>query len=128
MQHIGQQVDRLQWSTLIANSRFVVVPLLPGVIQPSGISVYLEAMVLGKPVIITRGASTEGILDESLALVIEPGDSGAMRSAITRLWNDAELRQTLSRNGKHYALGLLDHDRLVTDLRTIVCTALSSTS
>ena len=128
VQHIGQQVDRLQWSTLIANSRFVVVPLLPGVIQPAGISVYLEAMVLGKPVIITRGASTEGILDESLALVIEPGDSGAMRSAIARLWNDAELRQTLSRNGKHYALGLLDHDRLVTDLRTIVCTALSSTS
>jgi glycosyltransferase involved in cell wall biosynthesis len=85
-------------------------------------------MVLGKPVIITRGASTEGILDERLALVIEPGDSQAMRAAIARLWNDVELRQTLSRNGKHYALGLRDHDRLVTDLRAIVCTALSSTS
>jgi glycosyltransferase involved in cell wall biosynthesis len=128
VQHLGEPVDRLQWSTLIANSRFVVVPLIAGVIQPAGISVYLEAMVLGKPVIITRGASTEGILNDNLAVVLEPGDSLAMRAAITRLWNDAGLRQTLSDNGKTYALGLGNHDRLVTDLRAIVCTALSSTS
>ena len=127
VQHISEAVDRQQWSTLIAQSRFVVVPLIPGVIQPAGISVYLEAMILGKPVIITRGASTEGILDDNLALVVEPGDVSAMSAAITRLWNDAQLRQTLARNGHAYAQSLGDHTRLVTDLRTIVCTALSST-
>ena len=84
-------------------------------------------MILGKPVIITRGASTEGILDDNLALVVEPGDVSAMSAAITRLWNDAQLRQTLARNGHAYAQSLGDHTRLVTDLRTIVCTALSST-
>lgn len=128
VQHISGAVDRQQWSTLIAQSRFVVVPLISGVIQPAGISVYLEAMILGKPVIITRGASTEGILDDSLALVVEPGNAYAMSAAITRLWNDAELRQTLASNGRAYAQSLGDHTRLVTDLRTIVCTALSSTA
>ena len=117
---IDRSVDRIEWNTLIAQSRLVVIPILPGVLQPAGISVCLEAMMLGKPVIITRGTSTEGILDDNLALLVPPGDVDALRRAITRLWNDSELRSALSENGKRYALSLGNHERLLTDLRAVI--------
>jgi glycosyltransferase involved in cell wall biosynthesis len=104
----------------MAESRMVVVPLLPGVIQPAGISVYLEAMILGKPVIISSGSSTEGILDESLAVVVPAGDVGAMRRAILELWDDAARRKRLAESSRRYAMSLKDHSRLVEDLRALV--------
>jgi glycosyltransferase involved in cell wall biosynthesis len=118
--HIDVMVDRAAWSRYIAESRIVVVPLLPGVVQPAGISVYLEAMIFGKPVIISRGASTEGILDSELAVLVTPGSVGEMRDAIWKLWNDPEHRQRLSVSSKAYALSLKDHSRLLQDVRSIL--------
>ena len=126
VEHISDPVDREGWSRYMAQSRMVVVPLLPGVIQPAGISVYLEAMVLGKPVIISSGASTDGILDERLAIVVPAGDVAAMRKAIIALWNDSGARKVLGENGRQYALGLQDHARLVTDLRALVDATIDS--
>jgi glycosyltransferase involved in cell wall biosynthesis len=126
VEHICDAVDRDGWSRYIAGSRFVVVPLLPGVMQPAGISVYLEAMVLGKPVIITRGSSTEGILDDSLAVLVPAADVPAMRAAILELWNDAGRRHSLGVNARRYALGLKDHSRLVADLRAVVDATISA--
>lgn len=120
VEHIKTPVDRLEWSRYIAESRLVVIPILPGVIQPAGISVYLEAMALGKPVIITRGASTEDILHENLAFLVPPGDAEALRDAVHRVWNDSALRQRLSENGRQYALSLGDHQRLLADLRFVI--------
>jgi len=120
VERIDRPVDRTEWNTLIAQSRFVVIPILPGVLQPAGISVYLEAMMLGKPVVITRGTSTEGILDDNLAVLVPPGDVDALRTALGRLWNDSAVRTTLSENGKRYALSLGNHERLLTDLRSVI--------
>lgn len=64
LEHVKTRVDLMQWRRYIADRRLVVVPILPGVIRPAGISVYLVTMTFGKPVVVTRGASTEGILDE----------------------------------------------------------------
>ena len=120
VEHVKTPVNRLAWSRYIAESRLVVIPIIPGVIQPAGISVYLEAMILGKPVIITRGASTEGILHEDLAVTVPPGDVQALHAAVCRVWNDSTLRQRLSENGRRYALSLGDHERLLTDLRSVI--------
>ena len=120
VEHVDTAVDRMAWSRYMAHSRFVVVPLLPDVLQPAGISVYLEAMVLGKPVVITRGSSTEGILDDQLAVIVPAGDSQAMRQALVRLWNDAQKRRQLAARSRAYALALRDHGRLVEDLRKVV--------
>ena len=117
---IDRPVDRIEWNTLIAQSRFVAIPIRPGTLQPAGISVYLEAMMLDKPVVITRSTSTEGILDERTALIVPPGDAGALRKAITYLWNDAGLRERLAKNGKRYAISLGNNDRLLADLRSII--------
>jgi glycosyltransferase involved in cell wall biosynthesis len=120
VQHVKTPVDRLSWSRYIAESRLVVIPILPGVIQPAGISVYLEAMILAKPVVITRGASTEGILHEDLAVIVPPGNVQALREAVTSVWNDSTLRQRLAENGRRYAMSLGDHQRLLADLRAAI--------
>jgi glycosyltransferase involved in cell wall biosynthesis len=120
VQHIKTPVDRIAWSRYIAESRLVVIPIIPGVIQPAGVSVYLEAMILGKPVVITRGPSTEGILHEDLAVTVPPGNAEALRDAVYRVWNDNALRQRLSENGRRYALSLGDHKRLLADLRAVI--------
>lgn len=120
VQHVKTPVDRLSWNRYIAESRLVVIPILPGVIQPAGISVYLEAMMLGKPVVITQGASTEGILHEGLAVMVPPGNAQALREAVTLVWNDSTLRKRLSENGRRYAFSLGDHQRLLGDLRAAI--------
>lgn len=120
VEHVETRVDRMQWNRYIADSRLVVVPILPGVIQPAGISVYLEAMTLGKPVVVTRGASTEGILDEQLAVLVQPGDAQELGAAIVEVWNNAALRRSLGNAAKVYARSLGDHKRLIADIRGII--------
>lgn len=120
VERIDWQVDRLTWNKYIAESRIVVVPIISSAIQPAGISVYLEAMAFGKPVIVTQGASTVGLLDDAVARLVPPGDVGALRTAIERLWNDSRARDELSGNGRKYALSLGTHDRLVEDIRRVI--------
>ena len=118
--HVRDPVDRIGWSRYIAESRFVVIPVLANAIQPAGISVYLEAMALGKPVIITHGASTKGILDDHLAVTVPPADVDALRAAIADLWSDEAKRAALSTRARAYATSLGDHSRLQSDLRKLV--------
>ena len=98
----------------------VVIPVISGVIQPAGISAYLETMILGEPVVITRGASTEGTLQVDLSVTGPPGDAQALRDAVRRVWNDDALRQRLPDNGRQYKLSLGDHERLLADLRSAI--------
>lgn len=108
--------DPLRFNEIIARARLVVVPILPDTLQPAGISVYLEAMALGKPVIVTRGTSTEGIIDERLAVLVPPGDVAALRSAIRDLWQDDHRRRELGRAGQAFALSLGGNERMVADI------------
>lgn len=120
VEHVSTPVDRLTWNRYIGESRLVVIPIFPGVIQPAGISVYLEAMALGKPVVITKGASTEGLLHADLAVIVPAGDVQALRNAIHWVWSDDTMRKKLSENGRRYALSLGDHARLLADLRSVI--------
>jgi glycosyltransferase involved in cell wall biosynthesis len=114
---------------LYARSRFVLVPLLPVDFQ-AGITVVLEAMAMGKAVIITgiRG-QTDVVRDprgggrgpverdwwpgfvessdvaESLGvlptgLYVTPGDAGELRSAIEHLLEHPEEAEQMGRNGR----------------------------
>jgi glycosyltransferase involved in cell wall biosynthesis len=96
----------------MAASRLVVLPLKPD-ITGVGIGVYIMAMALGKPVVITAGPSTHGLLGDDLAIVVPPNDADALRDAIARVYTDAALRQRLADNGRAYALALGDERQLV---------------
>lgn len=109
-------VSKEAWNELIAKSSFVVIPICEGVIQPAGVSVYLEAMTLEKAVIISDGASSKGLIDD-LALLVPEGDCAALSAAITQLLSDNELRARLAKKGKLYADALAGEQRLKKDIK-----------
>jgi len=60
-----------------------------------------EAMMCGKPIIVTEGASMSDIVKNvNCGLVVPYGDTNAIKEAISRLRSDLELCQLLGRNGR----------------------------
>ena len=83
-------------------SMAVVVPL-KNVYQPTGYSVTLQAMACGKPVILSRinGLwAPELLRDGENCLLVSPGDSLEIASAIKRLAGDPELRRRLGEGAR----------------------------
>jgi glycosyltransferase involved in cell wall biosynthesis len=80
----------LELRELYANSRFVVVPLIPTDMD-NGITVIIEAFSMGKAVICTETDGQTGLLEHGVnCLRVPPFDPDALRHAITELWNDPE--------------------------------------
>lgn len=65
----------------------------------------LEFMACGRPVILGVDGQARKVMEKAQAGVfIEPEDPVAFEQAVIQLYNDADLRQTLGRNGRHYIL------------------------
>ena len=108
--------------------RFVVLPLSVNDIS-AGQMVLLQAMALGKPVIITRTATTiDYVQDGDGVLLVEPKDNSAMSHAIQRLHADDSLRHNLGKQASEifakrysieaYAAHLVDAARMACDSRS----------
>ncbi|HSU13295.1 glycosyltransferase [Longimicrobium sp.] len=104
------------WNDWISRAHAVVIPVQPGILAPSGISTYPVAMAMGKCVIITDSPATHGVLDERTAVLVPPGDPEALRAAVVRVAEDAELRASVAAAGRRYALSLGGEERLRADL------------
>lgn len=113
---IRHDFDRDTWYGYLANCRCVVLPIRPDVIQCAGISVCLEAMAFGKPVVISEGPATRQILTNTMAGIFPPGDHRQLAQIIQNIWEDEGYRQKLSRTGQAYALSLGGEERLVKDI------------
>lgn len=60
-----------------------------------------EAMMCGKPIIVSDGSSMADIVRrENCGLVVPYGDVAEIREAILKLKNDSQLRETLGQNGR----------------------------
>jgi glycosyltransferase involved in cell wall biosynthesis len=60
-----------------------------------------EAMMCGKPIIVSDGGSMANIVrEENCGLIVPYGDVAAIREAVLKLKNDSQLRQTLGQNGR----------------------------
>jgi glycosyltransferase involved in cell wall biosynthesis len=94
---------------LYARSRFVVVPLLPSDTD-NGVTVILEAMAMGKPVICSRTRGQVDVVQEGVTgLYVPVGDAAALRAAILSLWNEPQRAREMGRNAralveKHHTL------------------------
>lgn len=124
VQVVRNDFDRISWYQHIANARVVVIPILRDAIQAAGISVCLEAMAIGKPVVITEGVSTRGMLTEQEAEIVAPADSRALGQAVAKLWNNPAYRERLAKGGQNYALSLGGNERLVKDILRHTCSCL----
>ena len=88
-------VPRERYLELTRNARLVVVATR-ALAYPTGQSVALEAMAMGKCCIVT---DTEPMRDylrhEDNALLVPVGDTGALDAMIDRAWSDADLRRRI---------------------------------
>jgi glycosyltransferase involved in cell wall biosynthesis len=88
--------------TVYARSRFVVVPLLHSDTD-NGVTVILEAMAMGKPVICSRTHGQVDVIQEGVTGLFVPiGDAAALRTAILSLWNEPLRAHQMGRNARAY--------------------------
>jgi glycosyltransferase involved in cell wall biosynthesis len=87
---------------LYARSRFVVVPLLHSDTD-NGVTVILESMAMGKPVICSRTRGQVDVIQEGVTgLYVPVGDAAALRAAILSLWNEPARAQEMGRSARAY--------------------------
>jgi glycosyltransferase involved in cell wall biosynthesis len=110
--------------SLIAGSRLVVIPIVPNVTTQAGIGVYLQAMALGKCVIISSGLGVDDVLGQGQAYIVKAGEPDELREAIEKAWNDPDLRGRYGEAGRAFALPLGGED----DLRRRILEALPPTN
>src|SRR5262249_53078342 len=96
----------------MAGARLVVIPIVRDTTTQAGIGVYLQAMALGKCVIISDSLGTTDVLTVGQAIIVPAGDAAALRSAIHRAWTDSEWRNQFAETGQRYALPLGGEDEL----------------
>jgi glycosyltransferase involved in cell wall biosynthesis len=92
---------------LYAESAAVVIPLHPNAIG-AGTTTLVEAMSMGKPVIITQSkdgsfAGRADLEDGHNVILVEPHDVAGLRNAIERLMRDRDLRARIGANARHWA-------------------------
>ena len=117
------------YRTLLEQASVVVIPLEPHVYS-SGQVVILEAMALGKPVVVTRVTGSEDYVQDGVdGLLVAPGDAAEMRAALAGLLASkqrqealgaAALARVLERHTlQHYASRILEivEDVIASDSR-----------
>src|SRR2546426_3683686 len=108
---IRRDSDQAFFLDCMARAKLVVIPLIGDSLTQAGIGVYIQAMALGKCVIISSGVGVRDVLTDQ-AVIVRPGDSSELRNAIVRLWNDDRLRSQYAERARRYALPLGGEDEL----------------
>lgn len=85
---VYEEIPRARYLELLRDAWLVLLPLKPSP-RATGQVVFLEAMALGKPVIVTRGTgSADYVRDGENGCLVPPEDPGAILRAIQRLRTD----------------------------------------
>jgi glycosyltransferase involved in cell wall biosynthesis len=74
----------------------VVVPLLADTVRSGGQQTYLNAMMRGKPVVVTDAPGVRDyIRDGETGVIVAPDDAGALAAAVNRLLEDQPLARRI---------------------------------
>ena len=86
--------------------------VLPSLAEPFGIAI-LEAMALGKPVIVTRaGGPVEIVEEERTGLMVSPGNVTEMADAIIRLLQNPDQIRDMGTAGRERFLRIFTANRM----------------
>jgi glycosyltransferase involved in cell wall biosynthesis len=109
-----------EFNRRIASASVVVVPLKPRDDRGSGQTTYLNAMALGKAVILTDVAGARDyVRDGQTGLIVPPGDSGALGAALRRLLEDRDYARRVGAAARRDALDRFGPDRYVEQLLAV---------
>lgn len=99
---IRTDIDRGSANNILANSRLMVLPLV-GLEIPCGHTTLVSAMQLGVPSIVTRSKGLHDYVHEGHNTVVcDPFSPQDLAKAISRLWEDRALRDTLVANSRKF--------------------------
>ncbi len=115
--------QNLSWHelrALYARARFVVLPL-QDVEYNAGITAMVEAMAMGKAVIVTRTRGLDGVITDGVhGIYVQPGDPAALRRAIEFLLNNPDEALRMGRAGRALVEERHSMDPCITRLASIV--------
>jgi len=86
----------------------------------------LEGMRDGRPVIVSSLGGQPELVEGGAGLVVRPRDSGALVSAIRRVWHDRALAARMGSASRSRLVGMYTLDRHVSELEAVYEEALSS--
>ena len=110
----------------MADARMVVFPSLWYEGLPR---VLMEAFACGAPVVASAlGAMTELISHGESGMLFPVGDSAALTDTVLRLWNDADTRNRLKRNGRRVYEQSFTPEKNYSDLIRIYASAIATTA
>ena len=100
---IRDRLPAIDFRSLYANSRFIVLPLLPDRRNASGVNALLESAAMGKAAIVSDSDGIRDFMIPGETCLVVPGlDAGALRAAIERLYNEPETCARLGRNARRF--------------------------
>lgn len=95
-----QLLSRIALRDLFARARVVVVPVLNTDFQ-AGVTTLLEAMAMGKAVVVTATDGQRDIVEDGeTGILVPPGAVREMRDAVRRLWANPRERARLGSNAR----------------------------
>ena len=84
-------------------------------------TVILEAMAMGKPVICSRTRGQVDVIEDGVTGIYVPvGDAEALRSAMLALWNDPQRARAMGQRAREYVLAHHTLDMFAENVRTAV--------
>ena len=106
---------------LYSRAAVVAVPLRPQVDYAAGVNAVLEAMAMGKPLVVTSTPGLEGYaVNARDARVVPPADPGALAEVIGELLADREEAQRLAANARSVVANGRNLDSYVRAIADIV--------
>jgi hypothetical protein len=101
-------LDAFHLRELYRQAAVVVVPVIESS-MPAGITTLLEAMSMGKAVVVTETSELQGVVRHGeTGLVVAPGDVAGMQQAIGCLLSSPSTRRALGRRARQAALERFD--------------------
>jgi glycosyltransferase involved in cell wall biosynthesis len=96
--------DHATLRDLYARASVVVVPLVETNFQ-AGVTTIIEAMAMGRPIVVTATAGQRDIVEDGVTgLMVPPGDAAAMREAVLGLLADPAERRRLGEAARQAAV------------------------
>jgi len=100
-------VSHAEFMQLIASSTISVVVLKKGLLHSGGQQTFLNAMAMGKPVIVTDPQGAKDYIDNGVnGVLIPPGNPESLRNTILGLYRNSELRRKLGSAARERAAQL----------------------
>ncbi|MBV9311058.1 MAG: glycosyltransferase family 4 protein [Solirubrobacterales bacterium] len=93
------------YDELLFAASVVVVPLRARYDRTSGQTTYVNAMALGKPIVVTDAPGVRDYVEDGeTGVIVPPGDSDALAGAVQGLLDDRRERERLGRQAQEQAL------------------------